>query len=155
MVQHSLGIVVLLLGITTRIELCSPVKSPQLLLLEGSSHRGGSFCPGETARLKCIFPEEEQALLWYVSGFRRPFDAEYLPVDLPGHNSELSPQGNYTIVSIFKEEAYKANYSCAVDKLIQPDVHSNSVDVIFEGELHWVHACNIIICTIIYSILHM
>ena len=118
-----------------QIQLCSPIESPQLLLLEGSSRRGGAFCPGETARLKCIFPEGEQALLWYVSGFKRPFDAEYLPVDLPGHNSELSPEGNYTIVSIFKEEPYKANYSCAVDRFRQPNVVSNSVHVAFEGEL--------------------
>ena len=135
MVQHSLGFVVQLLGITTRIELCSPVESPQLLLLEGSSRHGGAFCPGETAQLKCIFPEGEQALLPFISGFKRPFDAEYLSDDLPGHSTELSPEGNYTIVSIFKEEPYKANYSCAVDRFRQPDVVSNSVAVIFEGEL--------------------
>ena len=118
-----------------QIQLCCPVESPQLLLLEGSSRRGGAFCPGETARLKCIFPEEVQALLWYVSGFKRPFDAEYLADDLPGHSEELSPEGNYTIVSIFKEEPYKANYSCAVDRFRQPNVVSNSVHVAFEGEL--------------------
>ena len=118
-----------------QIQLCSTVESPQLQLLEGSSRRGGAFCPGETARLKCIFPEGEQALLWYVSGFKRPFDAEYLSDDLPGHSVELSPEGNYTIVSIFKEEPYKANYSCAVDRFRQPNVVSNSVHVAFEGEL--------------------
>ena len=118
-----------------QIQLCSPVESPQLLLLEGSSRRGGAFCPGETARLKCIFPEGEQALLWYISGFKRPFDAEYLSLDLPGHSTELSPEGNYTIVSIFKEGPYKANYSCAVDRFRQSDVVSNSVAVVFEGEL--------------------
>ena len=118
-----------------QIQLCSTVESPELLLLEGSSQRGGAFCPGETAQLKCIFPEGEQALLWYVSGFKRPFDAEYLSLDLPGHSGELSPEGNYTIVSIFKEEPYNANYSCAVDRFRQSDVVSNSVAVIFEGKL--------------------
>ena len=117
------------------IQLCSPIESPKLQLLEGNSRRGWAFCPGETARLKCIFPEGEQALLWYVSGFKRPFDAEYLSLDLPGHSAELSPEGNYTIVSIFKEETYRANYSCAVDIFKQPDVVSNSVPVIFEGKL--------------------
>ena len=118
-----------------QIQLCSTVERPELLLLEGSSRRGGAFCPGETARLKCIFPEGELALLWYVSGFIRPFDAEYLTDDLPGHSTELSPEGNYTIVSIFKEEPYKANYSCAVDRFRLPNVVSNSVHVAFEGEL--------------------
>ena len=130
------------LVVAWQIQLCSPVESPQLLLLEESSRRGGAFCPGEAARLKCIFPEGEQALLWYVSDSKRPFDAEYLSDDLPRHSAEQSPEGNYTIVSIFKEEPYKANYSCAVDKYGQPDVVSNSVAVIFEGELRWVHAYN-------------
>ena len=120
-----------------QIQLCSTVERPELLLLtiEGSSRHGEAFCPGETARLKCIFPEGEQALLWYISGFKRPFDAEYLSLDLPGHSAEQSPEGNYTIVSIFKEEPYKANYSCAVDRFRQPNVVSNSVHVAFEGEL--------------------
>ena len=135
MLQHGLGFVVLLLTIGTLTELCSTAEQPKLLVLERSVQGGGTFCPGETAWLKCIFPEGEQALLWYVSGIKRPFDAEYLSDDLPGHSTELFPEGNYTIVKILKEEAYKANYSCAVDKLIQPDVLSNSVDITFEGEL--------------------
>ena len=118
-----------------QIQLCSTVERPELLLLEESSRRGGAFCPGEAARLKCIFPEGEQALLWYVSDSKRPFDAEYLSDDLPRHSAEQSPEGNYTIVSIFKEEPYKANYSCAVDRFRQPNVVSNSVHVAFEGEL--------------------
>ena len=142
MLQHSLGLVLTLLTIGAIIELCSTAEHPKLLLLEGSPQSDGTFCPGETARLKCIFPEREQALLWYVSGFKRPFDAEYLSVDLPGHSVELSPEGNYTIVSIFKEEPYKANYSCAVDRFRQPDVVSNPVAVIFEGKLRWVPAYN-------------
>ena len=128
---------VFLLLVAWQIQLCSAVERPELLLLtiEGSSRHGEAFCPGETARLKCIFPEGEQASVWYISGFTSPFDAEYLSLDLPGHSVELSPEGNYTIVSIFKEEPYKANYSCAVDRFRQPNVVSNSVHVAFEGEL--------------------
>ena len=121
--------------VALQIQLCSTVERPELLLFEGSSRLREAFCPGETARLKCIFPEGEKALRWYVSGFKRPFDAEYLSDDLPGHSVELSPEENYTIVSIFKEETYRANYSCAVDRFRQPDVVSNSVAVAFEGKL--------------------
>ena len=116
-----------------QIQLCSAVKRPELLLLGGGSRCGEAFCPGETARLKCIFPEGEQASVWYISGFTSPFDAEYLSLDLPGHSAEQSPEGNYTIVSIFKEETYRANYSCAVHKVAQQDVLSNSVAVAFKG----------------------
>ena len=114
---------------------CSSVGRPKLLLLEGGTRCGDGFCPGETAQLKCIFPEGELASVWYVSGYTRPFDAEYLSDDLPGHSAELFPEGNYTIVSIFKEESYRANYSCAVDRFAQPDVLSNSVEVVFKGKL--------------------
>ena len=118
-----------------KIQRCSAVERPELLLLEGGSRCGEGFCPGETARLKCIFPKGFQALIWYVSGYKRPFGVEYLSVDLPGHSAELFPNRNYTIVSVFKEESYRANYSCAVDRLVQPDVLSNSVEVIFKGDL--------------------
>ena len=60
-------------------------------------------------------------MIWYVSGYKRPFEVEYLSVDLPRHSAELFPNRNYTIVSIFKEESYRANYSCAVERLVQPD----------------------------------
>ena len=76
-----------------------------------------------------------QALIWYVSGYKRRFGIEYLSVDLPGHSAELFPNRNYTIVSVFKEESYRANYSCAVDRFEQPDVLSNSVEVVFKGDL--------------------
>ena len=118
-----------------QIERCSAVERPKLLLLEGSARCGEGFCPGETVQLKCIFPEGEQATVWYVSGYKRPIHAEFLSDDLPGHSAELFPERNFTIVSIFKEDSYRANYSCAVDRFAQPDVLSNSVEVVFKGEL--------------------
>ena len=135
MLQHSLGLVLTLLTVGAIIELCSTGKHPKLLLLEGSLQSGGTFCPGETARLKCIFPEGQQASVWYVSGSTRPFDVEYISMDLPGHSADLFLEENYSIVNIFKEEPFKANYSCAVDRFGLPDVLSNSVDIVFEGEL--------------------
>ena len=59
-----------------------------------------------------------------------PFDAEYLSLDLPGHSAELSPEGNYTIVSIFKEETYRANYSCAVDSLYTHTKSDNTLNLL-------------------------
>ena len=135
MLQHSLGLVLTLLTIGAIIELCSTAEPPELLLLDGSPQSGGTFCPGETARLKCIFPEGEQASLWYISGLNRPYNVEFISVDLPGHSADLFLEENFAIVNIFKEEPFKANYSCAVDRLGLPDVLSNSVDIVFKGEL--------------------
>ena len=135
MLQHSLRLVLMLLTIGAITELCSTAEPPELLLPEGSPQSGGTFCPGETARLKCIFPEGQQASVLYVSGSTRPFDVEYISMDLPGHSADLFLEENYSIVNIFKEEPFKANYSCAVYRLGLPDVLSNSVDIIFEGEL--------------------
>ena len=92
-----------------QIQRCSAVERPELLLLEGGSRCGEGFCRGETARLKCIFPKGFQALIWYVSGYKRPFGVEYLSVDLPGHSEELFHNRKYIIVSIFKKESYRAN----------------------------------------------
>ena len=80
-------------------------------------------------------------MIWYVGGYKRPFGVGYLSVDLPGHSAELFLERNYTIlVSVFKEESYRANYSCAVDRFVQPDVLSNPVEVVFKGDLRiYVH----------------
>ena len=113
--------------------LCSCVNRPELVLLTGSSRSGQTFCLGERAQLKCIFPEGERALEWYVNGSKRPIDIDFLAEDLPGHNAS-TPLGNFTIVSILKEESFRGNYSCAVS-IPYPgrDVQSNSVEVLFEG----------------------
>ena len=113
--------------------LCSCVNRPELVLLTGITRSGQTFCLGERARLKCIFPEGKQALVWYVNGFERPIDVNFLAEDLPGHNA-TTPFGNFTVVSIIKEKSYRGNYSCAVH-IPYPgrDVQSNSVEVLFEG----------------------
>ena len=116
--------------------LCSCVNRPELVLLTGSTRRGQTFCLGERAQLKCNFPEGKQALQWYVNSSKRPIDANFLAEDLPGHNT-TTPFGNFTIVSIFKEESFRGNYSCAVH-IPYPgrDVRSNSVEVLFEGIIY-------------------
>ena len=113
--------------------LCSCVNHPELVLLTGSLRSGHTFCLGQEVQLKCIFPEGKQALEWYVNGSKRPIDVDFLAEDLPGHNA-TTPFGNFSIVSIFKEESYRGNYSCAVT-IPYPgrDVQSNSVEVMFEG----------------------
>ena len=113
--------------------LCSCVNRPELVLLTGSTRSGQTFCLGERAQLKCIFPEGKQALVWYVNGSERPIGVDFLAEDLPGHNTS-TPFGNFTIVSIFKEESFRGNYSCAVS-IPYPgrDVRSNSVEVLFKG----------------------
>ena len=84
-------------------------------------------------QLKCIFPEGERALEWYVNGSKRPINVDFLAEDFPGHNA-TTPFGNFTILSIFKEESYSGNYSCAVSiPFPGRDVQSNSVEVLFKG----------------------
>ena len=84
-------------------------------------------------QLKCIFPEGKITLGWYVNNSQRPYAVDYLAEDLPGHNA-TTPFGNFTIVSIFKEESFRGIFSCAVD-IPSPgrDVQSNSVEVWFKG----------------------
>ena len=88
----------LLFLVSTLIGPSTEVQRLELVLLTGSSQSGGTFCPGETAQLKCIFPEGEQA--GYVNGSERAYDVNYLAQELPGHNA-TTPFDNYTIVSIF------------------------------------------------------
>ena len=122
--------------VSTLIRLSTETQHPELILLEESIRGRETFCPGETAQLKCIFPEGERALEWYVNGSERPINVNFLAEDLPGHNAS-TPFGNFTIVSILKEESFRGNYSCAVD-IPNPgrDVRSNSVEVLFEGD-YW------------------
>ena len=130
--MHSCaGSASLLFLVSTLIGPSTEVQRPELVLLTGSSQSGGTFCPGETAQLKCIFPERERALEWYVNASERSYDVDFLAQDLPGHNA-TTPFDNYTIVGIFKEEFYRGNYSCAV-KIPGNDARSNSVEVLFEG----------------------
>ena len=123
----------LLFLVSTLIQPSAEVQRPELVLLTGSLRSGGTFCPGETAQLKCIFPEGERALQWYVNDSERPYYVDYLAEDLPGHSTS-TPFDNYTLVSIIKQEFYRGNYICAVD-IPHPgrDVQSNSVEVVFEG----------------------
>ena len=113
--------------------LCSCVNRPELVLLTGSSRSGHTFCLGKEVQLKCIFPEGVLALEWYVNGSKRPINVDYLAEVLPGHNA-TTLFGNFTIVSIFKEESFRGNYSCAVS-IPGRDVRSNSVEVLFKGIL--------------------
>ena len=128
---------VLLFISTTLVHLCSCVQLPELVLLTGGTQRGGTFCPRETAQLKCIFPEGKLALEWYVNASEIAYDVDFLAQELPGHNA-TTPFDNYTIVSIFKEGFYRGNYSCAV-KLPGDDAMSNSVEVLFEGTHTSIH----------------
>ena len=126
------GLVKLLLISTLLIHLCTCVQHPELLL-EGSAQGVRRFCQGETAQLKCIFPVGERAAEWYVNGSSRSIHVDYLADDLPGHNA-TTPFGNYTILSVTKEEPYRGNYRCGVN-VPSPgsDIRSNSVEIIFEG----------------------
>ena len=125
------GLVKLLLISNSLIHLCTCVQHPELLL-EGSRQGVRTFCQGETAQLKCIFPVGKQAVEWYVNGSSRSIHVDYLAEDLPGHNAKTF--GNYTIVSVTKEEPYRGSYSCSVNVPYPgSDIRSNSVEIIFEG----------------------
>ena len=130
--------------------LCSCVNRPELVLLTGNTRSGQTFCLGERAQLKCIYPEGEQALWWYVNSSKRPINVVFLAEDLPSHNT-TTPFGNFTILSIVKEESFRGNYSCAV---IIPypkrDVRSNSVEVLFEGIVNKIQSCDYVDCTCMY-----
>ena len=127
-----LGIIVLLLFSAVKIDFCYASQQPELQILDHDGQNRGIFCPGSTARLKCIFPEEMEAWLWYVNGSGRPIEIRLLPEDYQGHSVQLSSEADYTLVNISKEEPYKANYSCAVFQ-ISDNILSNSVEVIFQG----------------------
>ena len=77
-----------------------------------------------------------------MNGSTRPIGVDYLAEDLPGHNA-TTPFGNFTIVSIFKEESFRGIYSCAVN-IPNPgrDVRSNSVEVLFEGIIYKIQSCD-------------
>lgn len=131
MIPH-LGLFLLLFISVAKIDFCCGAQRPELQILDQDEQNGGSFCPGSTVRLKCIFPEDRQALAWYVSGSEIPIDGKYLPQKFQGHSVQSSLEGGYTVVNISKEEPYRANYSCAVYH-ISDNVVSNSVEVIFQG----------------------
>ena len=131
---HHVGILLLLLSSVAEMDLCCASQQPELQILDHNGQNRGIFCPGSTARLKCIFPEEMEAWLWYVNGSERPIEVKLLPEDYQGHGVQLSSEAGYTLVNISKEEPYKANYSCAVFQ-ISDNILSNSVEVIFKGTL--------------------
>ena len=108
-------------------------QTPELQILQGEQV-GGSFCPGSTARLKCAFPENMEALAWYVNGSDRPTEVRFLSEDYQGHSVDNSRESGYTLVNIFKEEPYRASYICAVFH-ISDSIQGNSVEVIFKGTL--------------------
>ena len=127
-----LGIFVLLLFSAVKIDFCYARQQPELQILDQDGQNRGIFCPGSTARLKCIFPEEMEAWLWYVNGSRRPIEVKLLPEDYQGHSVQHLSEAGYSTVNISKEDPYRANYSCAVPH--SPDnIMSNSVEVIFQG----------------------
>ena len=110
---------------------CYASQNPELLILESEQVRG-SFCPGSTARLKCVFPEDMEAWAWYVNGSDRPTEARFLSEDYQGHSVYSSIEGRYTCVNISKEEPYQASYICAVFRS-SDNIRSNLVEVIFKG----------------------
>ena len=110
---------------------CYASQNPALRILQGEQVRG-SFCPGSTASLKCVFPEDMVASAWYVNGSERPIELRFLSEDYQGHSVESSIEGGYALVNISKEEPYQASYICAVFQ-ISDSIRSNSVDVIFKG----------------------
>ena len=125
------GLVKMLLISTSLILLCTCAQHPELVL-EGSAQGVRTFCPGETAHLKCIFPVGKQALDWCVNGSRF-IHVDYLAEDLPGHNA-TTPFGNYTILSVTKEEPYRGTYRCSVNVPYPgSDIPSNSVEISFKG----------------------
>ena len=118
---------------------CYASQNPELHILQGEQVRG-SFCPGSTARLKCVFPEGMEALAWYVNGSDRPTEVRFLSEDYQGHSIDSSMEGRYTLVNISKEEPYQASYICAVFH-ISDNISSNLVDVIFKGMFLFVSTC--------------
>ena len=118
---------------------CYASQNPELHILQGEQVRG-SFCPGSTARLKCVFPEGMEALAWYVNGSDRPTAVRFLSKDYQGHSIDSSMEGGYTLVNISKEEPYQASYICAVFH-ISDNISSNLVEVIFKGMFLFVSTC--------------
>ena len=110
---------------------CYASQNPELRILQGEQVRG-SFCPGSTASLKCVFPENMVASAWYVNGSERPTEVRFLSEDYQGHSVDSSIEGGYALVNISKEEPYRASYICAVFR-ISDNIRSNSVEVIFKG----------------------
>ena len=126
-----LCIFVLLLFSTVKINFCCARKQPELQILDHDWQNRGIFCPGSTARLKCIFPEEMEAWLWYVNGSEDLIEVKLLR-KYQGHSVQHLSDAGYSTVNISKEEPYRANYSCAV--LHSSDnIVSNSVEVKFQG----------------------
>ena len=110
---------------------CYASQNPELRILQGEQVRG-SFCPGSTARLKCVFPEGMEALVWHVNGSDRPIEWRFLSEDYQGHSVDNSIERGYTVVNISKEEPYQASYICAVLR-IPDNIRSNLVEVFFKG----------------------
>ena len=126
-----LGIFVLLLFSAVKIDFCYARKQPELQILDQDGQNRGIFCPGSTARLKCIFPEEMEAWLWYVNGSEDLIEVKLLR-KYQGHSVQHLSDAGYSTVNISKEEPYRANYSCAVPHS-PANIMSNSVEVIFQG----------------------
>ena len=114
-----------------KMDYCYASQNPELLILESEQVRG-SFCPGSTANLKCVFPEDMEALAWHVNGSERPIEWRFLSEDYQGHSVDSSMEGGYTLVNISKEEPYRASYICAVFRS-SDSIRSNLVEVIFKG----------------------
>ena len=131
---HHVGIFLLLLSSVAEINFCYASQQPELQILDQDGQNSSIFCPGSTVRLKCIFPEEMEAWLWYVNGSGQPIEAKSL-WNIQGHSVQLSSEAGYTLVNISKEKPYRANYSCAVFH-ISDNILSNSVEVIFKGTLY-------------------
>ena len=112
-------------------DFCCASQNPELRILQGEQVRG-SFCPGSTARLKCVFPENMVASAWYVNGSERSIEWRFLSKDYQGHSVDSSIESGYTLVNISKEEPYRASYICAVFH-ISDNIRSNLVEVIFKG----------------------
>ena len=116
---------------------CYASQNPELRILQGEQVRG-SFCPGSTARLKCVFPENMVASAWYVNGSDRPIEVRFLSEDYQGHSVDSSIEGGYTLVNISKEEPYRASYICAVFRS-SDNIRSNLVEVIFKGMFFYLY----------------
>ena len=119
-----------------KMDYCYASQNPELLILESEQVRG-SFCPGSTANLKCVFPEDMEALAWHVNGSERSIEWRFLSEDYQGHSVDSSMEGGYTLVTISKEEPYRASYSCAVLRS-SDNIRSNLVEVIFKGTLFFI-----------------
>ena len=131
MILHLAHFLLLIFSVA-KIDFCYGIQQPELQILYQDARSRGIFCPGKTARLKCIFPEGMPALGWYVNGSEIPIEVTSLPKLFQGHSVQSSSEGGYTVVNIFKEEPYRANYSCAVFHT-SDNILSNSVEVIFQG----------------------